>query len=558
MSVAATGLVPVPADHTPGAGTTHLLTTDMIRTGAEAVGVCVRPVLRRVTDTLTGQSTTVPIPCGSTRATRCPTCADKARRLRIHQCREGWHLTDDPAPALDDHDQDQDLDPDSDDGEDVDEADGDNSDVAEGAARRVRSTRRRSDVPDLPRVAMTDTTLGRTYTDPATGREFRPSMFLTLTLPSYGPVVPGVGVPRRPGSYDYRRAALDAMHFPKLVDRFWQNLRRVAGYRVQYFAAVEGQRRLAPHLHAAVRGSIPRATIRAVTAATTASIWWPSVDTVMYDDDAIDAGHGPTWDPGTSCYVDPTTGVALRSWDEALDDLDTDPHAAPMHVLRFGDQVDVKGLLGGTDDSDRAVRYLCKYLTKAVATTYTDDGTEDPNSWAATEREAHTDRLHAWTRVLPCSPRCANWLRYGITPKDPGPGLTPGRCPAPAHDRENAGVGGRRALVSRHWTGKTLTEHRADRATVVREVLTAAGYEPEDADRLAADTLHDGLPRYVWTDTEPAERDYQAVITTSIRQARLWREQYDQAKAVALQRGSPPPAPVDNRSATAPAREEPS
>ena len=82
-------------------------------------------------------------------------------------------------------------------------------------------------------------------------------MFLTLTLPSYGKVS-STGAPLNPESYDYRRAALDALHFPKLVDRFWQNLRRCAGYKVQYFAAVEPQRRLAPHLHAAIRGAIPR------------------------------------------------------------------------------------------------------------------------------------------------------------------------------------------------------------------------------------------------------------------------------------------------------------
>ena len=38
----------------------------------------------------------MPIPCGSTRDSRCPACAAKAKRLRMHQCREGWHLTDDP------------------------------------------------------------------------------------------------------------------------------------------------------------------------------------------------------------------------------------------------------------------------------------------------------------------------------------------------------------------------------------------------------------------------------------------------------------------------------
>jgi hypothetical protein len=37
------------------------------------------------------------------------------------------------------------------------------------------------------------------------------------------------------------------------------------------------------------------------------------------------------------------------------------------------------------------------------------------------------------------------------------------------------GIGGRRVLVSREWSGKTLSERRADRATVVREALLSAG-----------------------------------------------------------------------------------
>ena len=91
-------------------------------------------------------------------------------------------------------------------------------------------------MPDLPRLPMEDRTIGRTFTG-RDGRVYRPSMFLTLTLPSYGKIRDGL--PVDPVSYDYRRAALDAVLFAALVDRFWTNLRRTAGYRVQYFAAVE-------------------------------------------------------------------------------------------------------------------------------------------------------------------------------------------------------------------------------------------------------------------------------------------------------------------------------
>jgi hypothetical protein len=201
------------------------------------------------------------------------------------------------------------------------------------------------------------------------------------------------------------------------------------------------------------------------------------------------------------------------------------------------------------------VRYLCKYLTKSIAETYapTPDiiPADDQDARARVARyEAHVSRLHAEVKVLPCSTECANWLRYGIQPKNPTPGLHPGHCPSKAHDRECLGLGGRRALVSRHWTGKTLTEHKADRAAVVRQVLQEAGITPPDADRLAADVLHtDGKPRFVWADTKPDERDYAAIVAASMRQARHWRTQHEHAKAIAAQRGSPPNTSVDSHSA---------
>lgn len=223
----------------------------LVQGAADKVGVCQRPVVRQVTDRATGQVGSVAIPCGSTRARVCPACAERARRLRMQQCEEGWHLVHDPLPA----------DAADIDGGTEDESEGDAGDNAP-TVRRIRSTRRLSGFPDLPAVAAENRSVGRIFTDPQTGAEFRPSMFVTLTLPSYGRIAPGLGVPLDPDPYDYRRAALDALYFPRLVDRWWQNLRRCADFKVQYFASVEAQRRLAPHLHAAVRGAIPRATLR--------------------------------------------------------------------------------------------------------------------------------------------------------------------------------------------------------------------------------------------------------------------------------------------------------
>jgi hypothetical protein len=498
-------------------------TAEMARDLAVAQRVCMRPIIRRVEDRQTGIMETVAIPCGSTRDAVCPSCAHKAKVLRMQQCAEGWHR-DHEADHEPDHDEptDQPGDPAGDEDQaDDDQADDEPRCSLEGE-RRVRSTRRRQDAPELPRVPQEDRTIGRTFTTPD-GKVYRPSMFLTVTLPSYGPVRLS-GAPVDPASYDYRRAALDALHFPKLVDRLWQNLRRCAGYKVQYFAAVEPQRRLAPHLHAAIRGAIPRKLLLQVVAASYVQVWWPTFDQPVYLD------RLPAWD-GTD-YCDPQTGEILPSWDEAIDRLAADPDSRPAHVVRFGRQTDMAGIIAPSTDADRAVGYLTKYLTKAIAEAHTDTDGVDPAYLR------HVDRLHAELRWLPCSPGCANWLRFGIQPEHPGPGLEPGYCDKPAHDRANLGCGGRRVLVSRQWSGKTLAEHKADRATVVREALSAAGIVAPEVERMAATlTLPDGSPRFIWTDGRPDLTTYARVILASIAERQCWRAQYQHAKTV---------RPVDN------------
>src|SRR5689334_16607239 len=86
---------------TPG----PLVSTETVRNYAADHGVCVRPLLRWMTDREHGAVVELTIPCGSTREAACPPCVDKARRLRIQQCAEGWHLTDDQLthPGAKDH-----------------------------------------------------------------------------------------------------------------------------------------------------------------------------------------------------------------------------------------------------------------------------------------------------------------------------------------------------------------------------------------------------------------------------------------------------------------------
>src|ERR687897_1138284 len=80
---------------------------DLVRAAAEVAGVCARPVVSRVTDIDTGDTRVVPISCGATKASKCAPCAERAKRLRMQQCREGWHLDTEPEPPLPGDDEDQ-------------------------------------------------------------------------------------------------------------------------------------------------------------------------------------------------------------------------------------------------------------------------------------------------------------------------------------------------------------------------------------------------------------------------------------------------------------------
>ena len=495
------------------------LPTTTIRELAEANGVCIRPVVHEVTDTVTGRVRLVPIPCGATLSSKCGPCAQRNRVLRMQQCREGWHL--ETEPVRDEPEPDPQEEPD------------DTSEQDEEPGRRTRSTRRRQDAPDLPSPPVEKRTIGTTFTTPA-GKTYRPSMFVTFTLPSYGPVASD-GTPVDPITYDYRRAALDALHFPKLVDRVWQNVRRATGYQVQYFAAVEAQRRLAPHLHAAMRGAIPRETLRAVASATYHQVWWPSHEQPIYQGDNL-----PVWVEEFG-YVDAHTRQPLPSWDEALDQLDEDPEAEPAHTLRLGKQLDIQGIIAEEGDADRRVAYLTKYLGKSIGSSFGDDDE------LTRRQKRHRDRLHQEIRYLPCSARCWNWLRFGIQPQGAAEGMTPGSCPAKAHDREHLGCGGRRVLVSRRWTGKTLSRHKADRAEVVRQTLLAAGIDVPEAQRLAADAPGpDGQPRYEWRIFDPLESNtpvYRQVLTRSLAERLRWKREYDAARQRATPANGPPRPP---------------
>jgi hypothetical protein len=468
-----------------------------IRDLTEATGGCIRPIQLRRTSSATGEVDYQFLPCRSTLEEVCPPCARRAKSLREQQCREGWHLEDEPDVNAADPDETQEhlltlrahaqvrRDKAIANGGDVSELDEliielDDQLVTAGvrgsitsrtnsrpgeeptSKRRARSTCRRQDAPDLPKRPMTDRTTGKVFTA-ADGKTWRPSMFLTLTCDSYGKVGPD-GTPADPGSYDYQQAARDAIHFPALFDRLIQNLRRYLGYDVQYFATIEPQKRLAPHAHIAFRGAISRADLRAVIAATYHQVWWPRAEVVLYETEQL-----PVWHEASGSYIDQATGEILPSWAQALDAIG--PKDEPLHVARFGPKFDAQGVLAGTKDANRCVGYLTKYLTKQISGCHAAD---------TDGQRAHAARLADALRYEPCSPTCANWLRYGVQPRNARPDLVPGLCRGKAHRFENLGYAGRRVLVSRKWSGKTLTDHRADRQGWLAAMLDLPAEDASD------------------------------------------------------------------------------
>jgi hypothetical protein len=361
--------------------------------------------------------------------------------------------------------------------------------------RRHRTTRRRQDAAALPRRKVAARTIGKTYTTPD-GKTFHPSMFLTLTCPSYGRARED-GTPADPASYDYQQAARDALHFAALFDRFIQNLRRFLGYDVQYFAAVEPQRRLAPHVHLAIRGTVSRAELRRVLAATYHQVWWPDTSVVRFED-----GAPPVWDDRAGTYLDPATGEVLPTWDRALDVIGDQDQ--PQHVARFGDRFDAQGVLGGSKDSARCIGYLTKYLTKNVA---------DCHQATTDAQRLHVEQVAQALRYEPCSPRCANWLRYGVQPKNaPACSLAPVRARPTA--ASTSATPGRRVLVSRKWSGKTLADHRADRKNWL---LTTLGEPATDPARYSWEPVMPGDPDHM----DPARRLLHVVADRQRWQAAL-------------------------------------
>jgi len=263
----------------------------------------------------------------------------------------------------------------------------------------------------------------------------------------------------------------------------------------------------------AIRGAVPRAVIRQVIAATYHQVWWPSTDQVRFEGDLL-----PVWHEDSGRYLDPATGELLPSWDEALDAIG--PHDQPLHVARFGSKFDAQGVLAGSKDASRCIGYLTKYLVKDIGTCHTPD---------TDAQRDHVARLVDALRYEPCSPTCANWLRYGITPKLPRKGLVPGACKGKAHRPDHLGYAGRRVLVSRKWSGKTLADHRGDRKQWLMDALGLSAT--------------DDAGRYRWEQVTPNDADYLPPPKRLVRvvaERMRWKHALDEARRRAQEAADPP------------------
>ncbi|MFD3428445.1 replication initiator [Nocardia fluminea] len=526
--------------------------TDIAQYAADKEGVCARVVPMRAFDPNTSRTSYIGAPCKATVATTCPACAKANKYLRITQLREGWCAEHEPAdsePVVTEaqqavfgaratlFNQYKNARTDGDDGLAesikalVAELDTELRDLGvrgrlpaldEKPRRKTKSTRRRDDLPDLPRLKVDKKlTIGKAYA----GGKIRPSAFFTLTLDSFGAInrvhdpatndMVSDGSPRDPDSYDYARQARDTIHMARLFSKFIENLRRAVGWNVQYFATVEPQRRGAPHLHVALRGSFSKKLLYQVTAATYVNVWWPHFDKPVYGE-----GRMPVWDYSAGTFTDPRTGRPLTYWDDALAVMDEVDELDPAHTLKFGGQTDVQQILANTDGMDRGVRYLTKYLTKSLGELL------NPGSRRVAE---HYDRLHAELCVTPCSPRCGVWLLYGIVPKGATEKTQPGKCKANAHRRDTLGLPGRRVLVSGKWTGKTVPDHKAERMEFVREQLAAVGIYPPDTSHLRITPVRPGDK-----DAPPRAQLVMNLVTTRINQ----RAEYTMAR-LAIDEGPP-------------------
>ncbi|MFI0425223.1 replication initiator [Spongiactinospora sp. 9N601] len=268
-----------------------------------------------------------------------------------------------------------------------------------------------------------------------------PTLFVTLTAPSFGPVHtragnrpchPRLGEPLCPDCYDYTASVLFNALAPLLWKRFtdalrWQlaklgglTLTELRRHLVLSFAKVaEYQRRGVVHFHAIIR---------------------------------LDGPTGPTTTPPAWATADLLTN-AVRHAATAV------TATAHGHTLRWGAQLDIRPITMNGELTEQAVaRYVAKYATKAAECV----GTLDRRIKPLEDLTVLPIRPHARRLIAEC-------LRLGALDD-----LTDLRLTAWAH---MLGFRGHVSTRSRRYS-TTLGHIRADRATHARNNEITTGRLP--------------------------------------------------------------------------------
>jgi hypothetical protein len=206
----------------------------------------------------------------------------------------------------------------------------------------------------------------------------------------------------------------------------------------------------------------------------------------------------------------------LQTWDEALDAIDRTEDAQPAHS---------SGSAGRSTHAASCPAQV-RWRRRSATSRSTSPSRPATSTPPTTDRQrAHLDRLWHELRATPCIDRCANWLLYGIQPKKANAKLKPGRCKGKVHQRATLGIGGRRILISRDWSGKTLADHKHDTRAWVRALLGVTTDLDHADGQVDADTPP-SASRHAWELARPNDPDVPPIghrLLRSISERARWR-----------------------------------